>query len=301
MEVKFSDEQNMYRIVASVIRKNLGTNDLVPHIEFQSRSGHNDFSSLHHTGLPRLYPDPSGTRAGTDLSHSESFPFDLTKQLDQIFAKSDLPGDLPPGLQQQFQHIPREFEETDSKPIWQLHNKYILTQIRSGVMIIDQHVAHERILYEKALERMNNAVPSSQQLLFPQTVTLSSGDYSLAKDILPFLQTIGFESKLFGKNTIVVEGVPPEIKAGTESNIIQEILDEFKNNQLRVKLEAKDNLAKSFSCKAAIKAGERLTDTEMRSLIDRLFATSMPYVCPHGRPVLIKISLGELDRRFFRT
>jgi DNA mismatch repair protein MutL len=301
MEVKFSDEQNMYRIVASVIRKTLGTNDLVPHIEFQSRSGHNDFSSLHHTGLPRLYPDPSGAHAGTELPHSESFPFELTKQLDQIFAKTDRPGDLSPELQQQYQHIPREFEETDSKPIWQLHNKYILTQIRSGVMIIDQHVAHERILYEKALERMNNAVPSSQQLLFPQTVTLTSGDYSLAKDILPFLQTIGFESKLFGKNTIVLEGVPPEIKAGTESNIIQEILDEFKNNQLRVKLEAKDNLAKSFSCKAAIKAGERLTDTEMRSLIDRLFATSMPYVCPHGRPVLIKISLGELDRRFFRT
>ena len=76
---------------------------------------------------------------------------------------------------------------------------------------------------------------------------------------------------------------------------------EFKNNQLRVKLEARDNIAKSFSCKAAIKAGERLSETEMRSLIDQLFATSMPYVCPHGRPVLIKLSLAELDRRFFRT
>jgi DNA mismatch repair protein MutL len=168
-------------------------------------------------------------------------------------------------------------------------------------MIIDQHVAHERILYEKALMRMNNAVPSSQQLLFPHTIALSSGDYSLAKDLLPYLQTIGFETKLFGKNTIVMEGVPPEVKAGTETNILQEILDEFKNNQLRIKLEAKDNIAKSFSCKAAIKAGERLTESEMRSLIDQLFTTSMPYVCPHGRPVLIKISLNELDRRFFRS
>lgn len=301
MEVKFSDEQNMYRIVASVIRKTLGANDLVPNIEFHTGSRHGDFSSLRHTGMPRLYSDPSGTRTGSDIPQSESFPFDLSKQLDQIFAGTDLPDGPPTDLPQQFRHVPREFEESESKPIWQLHNKYILTQIRSGVMIIDQHVAHERILYEKALVRMNNAVPSSQQLLFPQTVTLSSGDYSLAKDILPFLQTIGFESKLFGKNTIVVEGVPPEIKAGTEANILQDILDEFKNNQLRVKLEAKDNLAKSFSCKAAIKAGERLTETEMRSLINQLFATSMPYVCPHGRPVLIKISLGELDRRFFRT
>ncbi len=301
MEVKFSDEQNIYRIVASVIRKTLGANDLVPNIEFQSREHQTGFSSFRHTALPRWNPDISGPAAGAPSQHTEDFPFDLSRQLDQIFAAQATPAEQPQQFPEQYRHIPRELEETDAKPIWQLHNKYILTQIRSGLMIIDQHVAHERILYEKALERMNNAVPSSQQLLFPQTVTLTSGDYSLAKDLLPYLQTIGFESKVFGKNTIVIEGVPPEIKAGTESNIVQDILDEFKNNQLRVKLEAKDNLAKSFSCKAAIKAGERLTDTEMRSLIDQLFATSMPYVCPHGRPVLIKVSLAELDRRFFRT
>ena len=148
---------------------------------------------------------------------------------------------------------------------------------------------------------MNNAVPSSQQLLFPQTIQLTPGDYTLTNDLLPFLNSIGFETKPFGKNTFVLEGVPPEVKAGTEANIVQNILDEFKNNQLRVKLDARDNIAKSFSCKAAIKAGEKLGETEMRSLIDQLFATSMPYVCPHGRPVLIKLSLAELDRRFYRT
>ncbi|MHB1049802.1 MAG: DNA mismatch repair endonuclease MutL [Bacteroidota bacterium] len=301
MEVKFSDEQNMYRIVASVIRKTLGANDLVPNIEFQSRIQQTGFSSLQHSALPRWNPDVPGPVSGQPSHHTEDLPFDLSRQLDEIFSRQSQPAEQSTVPPEQYRHIPREIEETDAKPIWQLHNKYILTQIRSGLMIIDQHVAHERILYEKALERMNNAVPSSQQLLFPQTVTLTSGDYSLAKDLLPFLQTIGFESKLFGKNTIVIEGVPPEVKAGTETNIVQDILDEFKNNQLRVKLEAKDNLAKSFSCKAAIKAGDRLTDSEMRSLIDQLFATSMPYVCPHGRPVLIKVSLAELDRRFFRT
>jgi DNA mismatch repair protein MutL len=301
MEVKFSDEQNMYRIVASVIRKTLGANDLVPNIEFQSRQQQTGFSAFQHTALPRWNPDIPGPAAGIPPHHAEDLPFDLSKQLNEIFERQTSPEEQTAVLPEQYRHIPREIEETESKPIWQLHNKYILTQIRSGLMIIDQHVAHERILYEKALERMNNAVPSSQQLLFPQTVTLTSGDYSLAKDLLPYLQTIGFESKLFGKNTIVIEGVPPEVKAGTESNIVQDILDEFKNNQLRVKLEAKDNLAKSFSCKAAIKAGERLSETEMRSLIDQLFATSMPYVCPHGRPVLIKVSIAELDRRFFRT
>jgi DNA mismatch repair protein MutL len=314
MEVKFADEQNIYRIVISVVRKTLGQNDIVPSVEFQ-RPGNDPFSSLRHIAQPRWYgdspstpPSMSGFPIGGEPQkrfapyENEVIPFDLTSKLDQIF--SNPPADaplVPEDTPTHFQHGTRDSEAQEGKAIWQLHNKYILTQIRSGLMIIDQHVAHERILYERALTRMNNAVPSSQQLLFPQTIQLQSGDYSLTQDLLPFLNTIGFEIKPFGKNTIVLEGVPPEVKAGTEANILQDILDEFKNNQLRVKLDARDNIAKSFSCKAAIKAGERLSETEMRSLIDQLFATSMPYVCPHGRPVLIKLSLAELDRRFFRT
>jgi len=192
-------------------------------------------------------------------------------------------------------------EHTDAVAIWQLHNKYILTQIRTGLMIVDQHVAHERILYERAQLRFQNAVPSSQQLLFPHTMTLAPGDFSLAKELLPDLELLGFQVKVFGKNTLVLEGVPPDVKAGSEATILQDIVDEFKNNQNRIVLDARDNLAKSFSCKAAIKAGDKLTESEMRSLIDQLFGTSMPYVCPHGRPVIVKVPLTELDRRFMRT
>jgi DNA mismatch repair protein MutL len=309
MEVKFADEQSVYRIVMSVVRKALGENDITPTVEFQR--GTNDFSSLKHSAIPRFYSDTaqptvpsfgSGQQNFGSSSGGEDVPFDLTSKLDQIFSKAPNGESFPPeDTQTHFQHGNRDSEAQEGKAIWQLHNKYILTQIRSGLMIIDQHVAHERILYERALTRMNNAVPSSQQLLFPQTIQLPSGDYTLTKDLLPFLNSIGFETKPFGKNTFVLEGVPPEVKAGTEANILQDILDEFKNNQLRVKLDARDNIAKSFSCKAAIKAGEKLGEVEMRSLIDQLFATSMPYVCPHGRPVLIKLSLSELDRRFFRT
>lgn len=304
MEVKFADEQSAYRVVSAVVRKALGGNDLVPTVEFRQQTS--DFSSLRHTAIPRFYPDaftPQQAQAvNPELTvPQDDLPFDLSLKLDQIFSRPQSPSAPSIPQEQQFQHVEREDEGKDVKAIWQLHNKYILTQIRSGLMIIDQHVAHERILYEKALERMNNAVPSSQQLLFPQTIQLAAGDFTLVKDLLPFLSTIGFETKVFGKNTIVLEGVPPEVKAGTETTIVQDIVDEFKNNQLRVKLDARDNVAKSFSCKAAIKAGEKLTDFEMRSLIDQLFGTSMPYVCPHGRPVLIKLSLLELDRRFFRT
>ena len=307
MEVKFSDEQSIYRFVISVVRKALGTNDLVPSLEVNATKNFDQsFASLRHAALPHHFSGDPGNREKNFFPSPSSHNPQETGQnaaftLDKLF--SDIPTiQLPESAQpQQFAHGTRDNEAQEGKAIWQLHNKYILSQIRTGLMIVDQHVAHERVLYEKALASFKNAVPVSQQLLFPHTAQLSAGDFALAKELIPHLQAIGFELKLFGKNTIVLEGVPTEVKAGTEGSILQDILDEFKNNQHRVKLDARDNVAKSLSCKAAIKAGDKLSETEMRVLIDQLFGTEMPYVCPHGRPVIVKISIGELDRRFMRT
>jgi DNA mismatch repair protein MutL len=307
MEVKFADEQSIYRFVISIVRKALGSNDLVPSLEVNvAKNFDRSFASLRHAALPQHFTGDFGSPEKSIFSFPSSNVSQAPAQrdplnIDKLF--SDIPTiPLPEaGRPQQFAHGTRENEAQEGKAIWQLHNKYILSQIRTGLMIVDQHVAHERILYERALASFENAVPVSQQLLFPHTVQLSSGDFALAKELIPHLQAIGFELKLFGKNTIVLEGVPTDVKAGAEGSILQDILDEFKNNQHRVKLDSRDNVAKSFSCKAAIKAGDKLSEIEMRVLIDQLFATSMPYVCPHGRPVVVKISISELDRRFMRT
>ncbi|MCX6143403.1 MAG: hypothetical protein NTZ35_09295, partial [Ignavibacteriales bacterium] len=204
------------------------------------------------------------------------------------------------------QHLPigsagDQLSIQDGKPIWQVQNKYILSQIRTGLLIVDQHVAHERILYEKAIANFENNLPTTQQLLFPQTIQLSASDYTLAKDLIPHLEKLGFDLKLFGKNTVVIEGIPADVRVGSEAQILQDVLDEYRNNEHTETMDARDNLAKSFACKAAIKAGDRLNTTEMLVLIDQLFATRMPYVCPHGRPIVVKISVDELDRRFGRT
>jgi DNA mismatch repair protein MutL len=191
--------------------------------------------------------------------------------------------------------------EDQSALIWQLHNKYILSQIRNGVMIVDQHVAHERVLYERALRRFANELQTAQQLLFPYTLQLAPGDYALLTELLPHFALLGFDIKLFGKNTIVIEGVPPDVKGGQEERIVQDILGLYKEYQQHSPMDVRDNLAKSFSCRSAIKAGDPLNESEMRALIDQLFATSMPYVCPHGRPIVLRISIDELDRRFGRT
>ena len=185
--------------------------------------------------------------------------------------------------------------------ITQLHNKYILSQIKSGLMIIDQHVAHERILYEKALSRIEANMPFTQQLLFPIKIQLDVASYQVLKELDPMITKLGFKLKYLPKSYVLIEGVTDDIKNGYEEKILREFISEYVNNQKEKKLEEKDNIAKSYSCKAAIKAGDKLSEKEMRLLIDQLFATSMPYVCPHGRPIMIKISLEEFDRRFGRT
>ncbi|MEJ2272841.1 MAG: hypothetical protein P8X91_10325 [Candidatus Bathyarchaeota archaeon] len=102
-------------------------------------------------------------------------------------------------------------------------------------------------------------------------------------------------------NIIEIIGVPDDIKGGSEEKILLEIVEEYSNHLSEKGLEEKENLAKSYSCKAAIKAGDKLSEREMRLLVDQLFATTMPYACPHGRPIVVKISLNEFDRRFGRT
>jgi DNA mismatch repair protein MutL len=144
-------------------------------------------------------------------------------------------------------------------------------------------------------------IPFSQQLLFTQKLSVDPADYELLKELEPYLNKLGFEIKFMAKNVIAISGVPSDVKIGSEKDTLLEILSEYRINEQQKQLDVRDNVAKSFSCKAAIKAGDKLTEQEMRILVDQLFATSMPYVCPHGRPIVIKIPLTELDKRFGRT
>lgn len=298
LEVKFENESNIYRFVLSVVRRTLAANDLVPSMEMLSREsgGMTD---------DRL-------RFGAAPPAQESMGIPSQFDLESLFRRNRGMGEgvavdsFAPAIQrEQPQRIlgqeasPQPQQE--GRAIWQIHNKYILSQIKTGIMIVDQHVAHERILYERALANFENNLPASQQLLFPQTVELTPGDYALANDLLPHLETLGFVLKPFGRQTMMIEGIPADVRVGSERKILQDLLDEFRNNEHHATIDARDNLAKSFACKAAIKAGDRLTTQEMVSLIDQLFLTTMPYVCPHGRPVVVKISIDELDKRFGRT
>ncbi|MBH31453.1 MAG: DNA mismatch repair protein MutL [Candidatus Marinimicrobia bacterium] len=193
-------------------------------------------------------------------------------------------------------------EETDVNlgNIWQIHTKYIISEIKSGLVVIDQHVAHERVLFEQAMDAMEGSTLPSQTLLFPEVVELPAEDFSTLLELIPYLYKIGFRMKEFGKQTVMIEGVPFDLGWGSEKEVLTEIIDTYRNQQ-EAQPSFMEAVAASYACKAAVKAGDPLTQEEMQSLIDRLFATKHPYYCPHGRPIMANLSLDELDRRFERS
>jgi len=187
----------------------------------------------------------------------------------------------------------------DTDNFWQIHSKFILAQISSGLVIIDQHVAHERILFEEAMESFKQNEMSSQTLLFPEEMKFAPDEFSVLLEILPYLEKIGFRMKQAGEDTVLIESIPSEMTWGREKEVIRDIIDNFESSHKEYS-SLQESIAASFACHAAIKAGDALTQEEMRELVDRLFGTKHPYFCPHGRPIIIQLSLEELDRRFER-
>jgi len=310
MEVKFENEGSIYKIILAAIRKTLSHHDLIPKVEiketisdgeklgsqFRSRLANTNQEEVNWKEL--LRPATPLEKLSQESTRSSGFPSTHAKT-DNSF------GEPTAGIGSRLDQLQEKNEPMVSSindfPVWQLHNKYIVVQVESGIMIVDQHAAHERILYEQVSERFNRSESKSQQLLFPHTIQLTVADSALVKQLIPLLDKLGFSLKLFGNTTVILDGVPIDIKPGEEGKILQDILDLYKDDEQNLKIEPRERLAKSYACKAAIKSGDSLNLNEMRSLIRQLFDSKVSLVCPHGRPVIIKLSLSELDRRFGRT
>lgn len=297
-EVKFDDESGVYRWINGAVRRTLAAHDLGLPAPMQPPGGipapgtaWNPASAVTEpSGSAWEFPAPSATPAGERVpgglstSTAGSDPGqDLFRQGDRTHGVRPAPVAAAPG---QFQ---------------QVHDKYIIVPTAEGVMIVDQHAAHERIIYEQAVRRFDSMERKSQELLFPQTIEMSPSEAAIVRELAPLLEGLGFGLKMFGPNTVILEAVPMDIRPGCETTILRDVIGLFRQDEQQVRLDPRERLAKTYSCKAAVKAGDRLNGAEMAALIDQLFRTEVPYVCPHGRPVVIRLTVGELDRRFGRT
>jgi DNA mismatch repair protein MutL len=184
---------------------------------------------------------------------------------------------------------------------YQIHEMYILAPIKNGILLIDQHAAHERILFEQALADLEFGKATSQQLLFPVVVQLSSTEKAVVEAAGGYFRSFGFDIQDFGGTAVSVSAIPAFMKNSeverSARDMIQYLLDEKSVGSFP---DPRTRFAAAFACGAAIKAGQKLSREEMNALLNNLFSSHTPYTCPHGRPTVVRISLDELSRRFLR-
>jgi DNA mismatch repair protein MutL len=180
---------------------------------------------------------------------------------------------------------------------YQLHQRYIISPIKGGWLLIDQRSAHQRILYEQFLRTLQDAPAASQQSLFPQTLELPHVDVGLMNGILPDLRQLGFDVEHFGGESFIVRGIPAELAGQNEIQLLEQLLEQY-HNDVDVESNGHVRLAKALVRSAAIKAGQQLDVAEMRSLINRLFACEQPRLAPNGRRCFVKYELAEIDKQF---
>lgn len=188
---------------------------------------------------------------------------------------------------------------------WQVHHTYILAETKRGVMLIDQHSAHERILYHDLRLVFERGDQRSQRLLFPQPVHLGAAESEIVEEFLSLFRRMGFELEPFGGRAYLLKGVPVlHRRLDAKEAFLEMVADLAERGPIgdlgSADSSQYDRIAKAFACKAAIKAGEPLAPEEMQELCDRLFGTPLPYSDVHGRPTVLHLSLEELHRRFGR-
>ena len=198
---------------------------------------------------------------------------------------------------------PAEEVPVEATRLWQLHRTYILVEVRDGALMIDQHSAHERILFQELMEAFGKGGQPGQRLLFPLTLTLPPAEYQHVEPLFGMLARAGFEVDGFGGNSIIVHAVPNPHPYFDAERCLREMIGELTHGSelVRAARNQHERIAMTFACKGAIKAGRQLSQGEMQELIDRLFATDLPHHDVHGRPTAVRLSLSELDRRFGRT
>jgi DNA mismatch repair protein MutL len=208
----------------------------------------------------------------------------------------------PPPAAGQEAGVVRPASPAHGPGLWQIHDTYILAETRSGLLIIDQHSAHERILFQEMMQGFGNGGGASQRLLFPLTFRLSPAEYSVVADLRALFEQVGFEIEPFGGRAVIVHASPVPHPYFDAERCLREMIAELSTGSelTRAARNQHERIAMTFACKAAVKAGQRLSARELAELFDRLFATDLPYHDVHGRPTIVRLSLDELQRRFGR-
>ena len=330
-EIKFDDEKAIYALLHAAVRRALSKNSITPSLDFdQDPIITAAFQQTNQPKAPLPLPNfgQSGKKNEEQPTFGQSFnreknavprnwkdiytimeqhnvqnsDFD-TEQNNEQNNQQQLPETSTITLQSNFNNqvtlLPTDADSTASAP-YQLHRQYIVSQIQSGFMLIDQQAAHERILFEKYTQQLENAHRSTQQLLFPKTLELPRADAELLKQLLPDIIALGYDIQEFGQNSFVLHGIPADLTHAdaNEQRSIEQLLEQYQQQAADLKLDRRTLLARSMAYNRCIKKVQTLSPTEMEVLIDQLFACQTPYITPNSRPTFITYSLNDIEKQF---
>ena len=296
-EVRFSEESRIYERLLRAIRLALQNSDVVPVFETDTP----DISGMAPAAAPGAVhtpePDP-GTARRTQI---DLFGPVRGNGGDPSGEWTYTPADTELGAREEGgTGTVREHADAEMVSLWQLHNAYILAQVKGGFMLIDQHAAHERVLFERALKTMDHESAPSRQLLFPVTLDLMVPQIALVREHFDHFARLGFNVKLFGEQTVVVDAVPCMASNQDVDTLFHRMIENLQETPEK-NLKKEERIALTFSGHAGIRKGDPLSQQEMNGLVNDLFATEMPYVTPRGRPTVVRMPIEEIERRFNRS
>lgn len=310
-EIKFENESAIWQIIHAAVRESLGKHNVVPSIDFDQK-GSIDIPVRRKSGedvpfpeiqIDREYNPFDADRTSTGVAGFQRKSAAMKGNLDRwedLYKGTQLI--IKPEEQSQSQTdevlFSQPFSQFSGKKTLQLKQKYILTPVKSGLMVIDQKRAHERILYEKFLEVLKSESVASQQQLFPQTIELNPADSALLKNILADLLSLGFDIREFGKDTFIINGTPGVLDVSSPVLIVEKLLEEYKNSPVDARSKAKEQIAISLAKASALDYGTDLKQEEIDHLIDNLFACATPNFSPDGKKVLTIIQTVDIEKNF---
>ncbi|MDP3001913.1 MAG: DNA mismatch repair endonuclease MutL [Bacteroidales bacterium] len=297
-EIKFEDERSIWQILMASVREALGRFNIVPSLDFENealidipvRSSSNHIPEPPKIEINTQYNPFEGEERMPERSgFVERFERENTANWEKLYSALEKENDNP----EQFEKI-----SESQRKFFQIKNKYIVCPVKSGLMLIDQKRAHERVLYERFLECLSNNRAVSQVDMFPVTAELNPADYYILKEIEGELELLGFSIQHSGKNIITINGRPSGSDSSTPLEMLEILIEDYKNTQADPSTGAKEKVASAMAGASAILYGKALSQSEMADLFDTLFACQAPNYSPKGKPVISIITLEKIDKRF---
>jgi DNA mismatch repair protein MutL len=302
-EIKFDNEKILYAIVRAAVKHSLGQYNVAPILDFNRDASMDTpyaLSGQDHRSNPKINVDPHFNPFEEQTSHSSkqhpAFKKERNTEWESLY--TGLENTALESTQSEFSFDKFDSEKKATGKTFQIHRKYILSTIKSGVVLIHQNLAHQRIMYELILENITVKEAPSQQLLFPVELSYSIADIELIKDLKEDLENTGFVIDRITEDTIVIKGIPMSISESQIAIIIEQLLDDINAEVPEASFGQLDIISKSLAKSLAIKTGKVLTEKEQEQMVDDLFSCKEPSTSPFGKQTFETLSLGEIDKLF---